>query len=260
MKVGLLMIATGRYVELADGVLESARRYFFARSDVTPFLFTDNLAPRGDAVLFEIEHEPWPMVTLKRFHYFTRHAAALRDMDYLFYIDVDMRFVAPCGDEILPGTEQALVAVEHPAFYRGHRGIGSRLIDRLTGGRWSSRPLPHKALPFERNPRSRACISDPEHRVYYYGGFNGGEAPAFLAMADTLRVAVDEDLANGIVARWHDESHLNRYLCGRSAKRLPPSYCYPESGYPHLHHLTPVIVALDKNHAYFRSADQAGSG
>jgi hypothetical protein len=259
MKIGLLMIATGRYVELADGVLESARRHFFAGRDVTRFLFTDR-GERPGAVSFAIEHEPWPMVTLKRFHYFSRYAEALSAMDYLFYIDVDMRFVAPCADEILPTREQRLVVTEHPDFYRGHRGIGSRLIDAVSGGRWSARPLPHKVFPFERDPRSTACISDPGHRAYYAGGFNGGAAHAFLQMAATLRDAVDQDLANNVIAVWHDESHLNRYMCGRNPKRLTPAYCYPESGYPHLRHLTPVIKALDKDHAYFRSETQAPSG
>jgi hypothetical protein len=212
-----------------------------------------------DAVPLEIEHEPWPMVTLKRYHYFTDYARNLGEMDYLFYVDVDMRFVARCADEILPDRVQKLVAVQHPAFYRGHRGFGSRLIDACTRGRWSSRPLPHKAFPFERNPSSLACISEREYRAYYYGGFNGGEAGAFLAMAATLRAAIDEDLHNGIVAVWHDESHLNRYLCGRTPKVLSPSYSYPESGYRHLRHLKPIIVALDKNHAYFRSEVHAGS-
>lgn len=256
MKIGLLMIATGKYVELAGGLLDSARRCFFAGFEVTPFLFTDTGELPG-TVSFPIEHEPWPMVTLKRFHYFSRHAAALREMDYLFYIDVDMRFVAPCGEEMLPTREQGLVVAEHPDYYRGHRGIGSRLIDAITGGRWSARPLPYKAFPFERDRRSAACISDPGHRAYYYGGFNGGEAGAFLEMAAALRGAIDEDLANGVIAVWHDESHLNRYMCGRNPKRLSPAYCYPESGYRHLRHLDPVIVALDKDHAYFRSEAQA---
>jgi len=259
VKIGLLTIATGRYVELVGGLLESARRYFFPAGDVTSFLFTDAAAARAGAVCLSVEHEPWPMVTLRRYHYFSRYAEALREMDYLFFVDVDMRFVAPCAGEILPTPVEGLVAVQHPAFYRGKRGIGASVIDACTGGRWSARPLPHKAFPFERDPRSLACISDSGHRIYYCGGFNGGEAPAFLEMAGALRDAVDEDLRNGIVAVWHDESHLNRYLCGRTPRTLTPSYTYPETGYPHLRHLEPRIVALDKDHAYFRSADQAGS-
>ena len=73
-------------------------------------------------------------------------------------------------------------------------------------------------------------------------------------MASTLRDAIEADRANGVTAVWHDESHLNRYLRAHPPKRLTPAYCYPESGWPHLAHLAPVIVALDKDHAYFRQA------
>ena len=252
--IGLMTMATGRYIELLDALLDSARRYFFSGAPVTTFVFTDAPQVAAGATLLPIEHEPWPMVTLKRFHYFTRYAQALSAMDYLFYIDADMRFVAPCAEEILPSAGEGLVAVQHPDFYRGHRGIGSRFFDALSGGRWSSRPLPHRTLPFERDPRSRACIPDERHRVYYYGAFNGGESAAYLSMAASLRDAVDDDLSRGVIAVWHDESHLNAYLCGRSPKVLTPIYAYPQSGYPHLRHLKPVILALDKDHAYFRDA------
>jgi hypothetical protein len=257
--VALMTMATGRYVELLDGLVESARRHFFAGAPRRIFVFTDaeGDAPpfaSGEVIPLAIEHEPWPMVTLKRFHYFTRYREALLEADYLFYIDVDMRFVADCGEEILPSGGSGLVAVRHPAFYRGHRGIASHALDALTGGRWSARPLPHRKLPFERNPQSRACVDDADHCVYYYGAFNGGESRAFLAMAERLRDAVEDDLARGIVAVWHDESHLNRYLCEHAPKSLTPAYAFPQSGYPHLSHLKPVIVALDKDHAYFRQA------
>ena len=258
-KVALMTMATGRYVELLGGLLESARRHFFAGGPRRTFVFTDATSDVGpfaaeDVTRLPIEHEPWPMVTLKRFHYFTRYRDVLLEADYLYYIDVDMRFVASCGEEILPTGGSGLVAVRHPAFYRGHRGIASRALDALTGGRWSERPLPHRKLPFERNPRSRAYVGDVDHRVYYYGAFNGGESRAFLTMAERLRAAVDDDLARGIVAVWHDESHLNRYLCEHAPKSLTPAYAHPQSGYPHLAHLAPVIVALDKDHAYFRQA------
>jgi hypothetical protein len=160
-KVALMTMATGRYVELLEGLLESARRHFFAGGCRRTFVFTDSpsgivSSASGEITPLAIEHEPWPSVTLKRFHYFTRYREALLEADYLYYIDVDMRFVADCGEEILPNGGSGLVAVRHPAFYRGHRGIASRALDALTGGRWSSRPLPHRKLPFERNPQSRA--------------------------------------------------------------------------------------------------------
>jgi len=253
VSIGLATIATGRYIELLPGWIESASTHFLPGENVELFVFTDNPAAAGAATALAIEHEPWPLVTLHRYRCFSDYAERFAHLDYLFFSDVDMRFVARCADEILPSAEEGLVAVEHPGFFRGHRGFASRALDALTGGRWSARPLPHARLPFERDARSTACVSDRSQRRYYAGGFNGGRTPAFLEMARALRDAIDIDRRNGVVAVWHDESHLNRYLHAHPPKRLTPAYCYPESVWSHLAHLTPVIVALDKDHAWFRA-------
>jgi hypothetical protein len=253
--IGLATIATGRYIELLAPLLESARKHFFRGASVKMFVFTDAPQVADDVLRLPIDHEPWPLVALHTYHYFTRYAPRFAGLDYLYFIDVDMRFVAPCAAEILPDSS-GLVGVEHPGYWRGHRGFASRAFDAVTAGRWSARPLPHAALPFERDPRSSACVSDPRHRYYYAGAFAGGRVDAFLEMAQALRDAVDADHRNGVIAVWHDESHLNRYYHAHPPKRLTPAYCYPESGYKHLKHLEPVILALDKDHAYFRAETQ----
>lgn len=51
---------------------------------------------------------------------------------------------------------------------------------------------------------------------YYCGGFNGGIAQEFIKMCEVLDCAIDKDLENGIVARWYDETHLNKYVCSLS--------------------------------------------
>lgn len=242
--IGLLIVATGRYVELLDSLLASARRHFFPGHRVTPFVFTDAASAIPDAVRVGIGHEPWPMVTLKRYHYFSAASALLQSQDFLFYVDVDMRFVADCGEEILPGEVERLVGVRHPGYYRRRRW-------------WSLAREPSvsaERLPFERDPRSLACIADRSHRTYYAGGFNGGYADSFLTMARSIRDAVDLDLERGIVAVWHDESHLNRYFHVQRPKALTPAYCYPDPPYRNLRGLRPVLLALSKDHAYFRES------
>lgn len=246
LRIGLLSIATGRYLEFLPEFTRSARRYFFADHDVTHFVFTDAARLNVPAVRLPIRHENWPLVTLKRYHYFSSQADILSDFDYLFYVDVDMRFVAPCGEEILPSAVQRLVGVEHPWCYRRRDGLA----------RWLTR---RPRLPFERDRRSLACVDDPSHKVYYAGGFNGGRADSVLTMARSLRDAIDHDLARGIVAVWHDESHLNRYFYVHKPRTLAPSYCYPEEGYPNLKHLQPVLIARAKDHAYFRATGTGAS-
>ena len=64
---------------------------------------------------------------------------------------------------------------------------------------------------------------------YCNGGFNGGKTEVFMKMADTIAERVDEDLKNNVVALWHDESHMNRYLIDNPPTLdLDPTYCYAE--------------------------------
>jgi hypothetical protein len=70
-------------------------------------------------------------------------------------------------------------------------------------------------------------------------------------MSRKIRENIDTDLQKDIIAIWHDESHLNRYLISNQqlTKTLLPSYCYPESWnlpYPK------KILALDKDHEAIR--------
>jgi hypothetical protein len=250
-KIGLLVIATGRYRQFLDGLLESATRFFMPQHQVTRFIFSDSAADFAHTVRIPVKHAKWPHMTLNRYHLFAQHAPLLQSMDYLFYVDVDMKFASFCGDEILPATVDRLTGVEHPAFFR-RTSTAARALHAVSGGRWGSRRLDYPELPFEKNPLSLACVPWAKDATYYAGGFNGGFTDSFLSMASGLRDAIDHDRSRNMVAIWHDESHLNRYFWLRKPKRLSPAYCYPESGYPHLRGIQPVVIALDKDHAYFR--------
>jgi histo-blood group ABO system transferase len=111
---------------------------------------------------------------------------------------------------------------------------------------------------YERRPESTAYIPYGQGKMYYAGGFNGGKVENFLKMAEVIVNNVNTDFDNGIIAEWHDESHLNRYLLDTPPTvELTPSYCYPEAvrfnsigwDVP----FEPKIIALEKNHNVIRS-------
>ena len=61
--------------------------------------------------------------------------------------------------------------------------------------------------------QSRAYLAASAARLCYFaGGFLGGRTPEFVHLARAIRAAVDADDARELVAVWHDESHLNKYL------------------------------------------------
>ena len=202
----------------------------------TFFYFTDfpEDFPK-DVFQFKIERKGFPGDTLLRYHYFAAAKEMLSQVDVLYYLDVDMLIVDQVGNEILPTAEKSLIGTAHPGFYNNYT---------------PSAPL---GSP-ESRKESTAYIDASEHRpCYWAGGFNGGTSAEFLRMSETIRDNIDADYNRDLIALWHDESHLNRYLVSNQeqVKTLLPSYCYPESwslDYPK------KILALDKDHERIRNS------
>lgn len=226
--VGLLIMATGRYIEFVDPLIKSANQHFCPGHHVTYFVFTDGLLPPQDNIVcFYQKRLGWPFDTMKRNHVYASHREAYEGIDYLFACDADMLFVDTVGEEIFGER----VATLSPGFAPGS-------------------PFPRLRGAYETNPKSTACVNDDEGDAYYAGGFFGGSTVEFLKIADTTDANIDIDLSNGIVAVWHDESHWNRYCIDHPPTVvLSPSYCYPENWkIPY----TKRLLALDKNHAEIR--------
>jgi histo-blood group ABO system transferase len=224
MKIGLLIIATNKYTQFLQPLIESSDK-FFIPGDVTYFVFTNKdveLSSNRNIVKINVEHREWPWMTLGRYKIFSENSDTLSKMDYLFYCDADMKFVDFVGDEILSDR----VATQHPGYYE------------------------RRGTP-ETNPASLACVNSNEDMQYFAGGFNGGASTEYLKMAKQISNNIDIDYSNGLIAVWHDESHMNRYFIdNKPTKILSPSYCYGESmNIPFERRL----IALDKNHSEVRS-------
>lgn len=224
--IGILLIATGKYVSFLDQFIDSAEKYFMRGPNykITYFVFTDAKYDRPNVLRIYQRHRKFPYPTLMRYHIFLNSRKILSKMDYLFYCDVDTRFVGPVGKEILG----KLVATRHGLFY----------------------DIERKNFTYENREESRAYISSSEGKYYFCGGFNGGLAKFYLEMAQHIANSIDLDIKNKITAVWHDESHLNRYFVDYPPdKILHPGYCYPEGGnIP----FAPFLIALDKDHASMR--------
>lgn len=190
MRIGLCIIATGRYKQFLEEVLTSSERFFCVGHDVQRIVFTDIHevhSPRVRGYHWRhIDHEPWPGPTLHRYRTMLGAADVLTTCDYIFYLDVDSRFVRPVGSEILGD----LVATIHPGFAES----------------------PRQAFTYDTCPMSTAHVSQREGRRYYCGGFQGGRTAVYMGAMEAMarNIAIDE--AKGVTACWHDESHWNRYL------------------------------------------------
>ena len=157
MRIGLNLIATGKYVDFLDPIIESAVNNFFPNEDVSYIIHT-NQTDRDfhkNCIVNKIDSEPWPNPTLKRFHYFLMKEDVIRGLDFCFYVDVDSLFVNPVD---LPLKEMhGIIPTLHPGFY-GTSGTP------------------------ERRPESKAYIPPGSNNLYFCGGFFGGDKDSISQM------------------------------------------------------------------------------
>ena len=67
---------------------------------------------------------------------------------------------------------------------------------------------------------------------YCCGGFQGGSSKEYLKLCETISANIDQDDKKGILAIYHDESHVNRYFVDNPPTRiLNAGYCAPESAW-----------------------------
>ena len=199
--IGLLVCATGKYAQFLGPLLDSTDKFFCTNHNVTYFVFTDNKSFEHDnMVKIEQKKIGWPYDSMMRYRMYLEQKDLYQDIDYLFAVDADMRFVDTVGDEILG----ELVGTQHPWFI-GKRGT------------------------YETNPASVAYVAPNEGKTYFHANPFGGKKESFLSMIATLHENIKLDAASGVIAKWHDESHLNRYYIDNPPTNvLNPGYAYPE--------------------------------
>ena len=231
MKICILTIATNKYLQFVEKLYDDIAEKFVPGAEINCLLFTDHeIEETSDNVrVHYIDHEPWPMPTLKRYNYFVKEKDYILEHDYCFYLDADMRIDAPVGEEVLSD----LVATQH-----GYQSMH-----------------PKEQMSYDRNPECLAYVAPGDEVTYYAGGFNGGKTTKFMEMAEVIADRVNKDLEKDIIALWHDESHMNRYMIDNPPTlALNPEYCYAEefigTQYPFQN---PKIIALKKNHSELRS-------
>ena len=205
VKIGVCVIATARYRMYVRPLLRSIRRNFLTGHEVTVFLFTDGEVREEPGLrVIQVEHSEWPGMAIRRYPIFREHTRQFEDMEYLYYLDADMRVIGKVGKEILG----ELVGTLHPGFH----------------------DKPRAKFTYERRPQSSAMIPPEEGTSYFCGAFQGGRTGKYLEAVRVMAERIDADEAAGVTAVWHDESHWNRYLVDCPPTLiLSPSYCwYPD--------------------------------
>lgn len=234
MRRGVVCIGTGTYSQFVPALEANiadlgAADVMFCLTDDADLLRRPHSKRSGlEALRLPWGRLPWPMPTLFRYHAMRAYAPVFREhVTHLLYCDVDMRVVR----DIRGLFVDSVVAVAHP---------GTTQQD--------GRPY-----PYESNRSSRAFFEVGPCATYVAGGVQGGPVDEYLAAVEDCAQAVTADHLAGITARWHDESHWNRYVnTTESVRIVGADYCWPETWQVPSHMPLPRILALDKEHHALR--------
>ena len=116
--MGLLLIATNKYYRFLQDLITSADQYFLKNDgmEITYYILSDQvpkIQTNRQIIYIPIEHKPFPYASMDRFKHFSKNATTLSQEDYLYYVDVDCKFVDVVGQEIIGD----LVGVRHCGYY-----------------------------------------------------------------------------------------------------------------------------------------------
>lgn len=233
MKIAVLYICTGKYHIFFKDFYKSSEKFFIPEAEKSYFVFSDHkeLAEYAKVRFIYKECEGFPNDSLFRFRTFLTVEKELLEYDYVFFFNSNMQFMSSVDKNILPGEKDGYLCCldaeydkvyPHPCFY-----------------------------PYERRKESAAYVPRGLGKYrYYHAGVNGGRVKEYLEMCRTLKKRINSDYSKGIVALYHDESHVNKYLTEHQCLSLSEAYGTAE-GSPNENKAKIIIVDKTKFSSYF---------
>ncbi|MDO4754713.1 MAG: glycosyltransferase [Parabacteroides sp.] len=228
MKIGIIYMAIGIYEEFWKEFYPSCECFFCADAEKGYEVFTDS----ENLMEMKLRNVTWHKVRNRGFIYNVSAKSSFicsisekleREYEAVFFLNGNFKFVAPvCMDEVLPDEENDGLTALSFSHYRERN--------------------PNE-LPYDRNPDCQAYIPFDHGTRYYQGGLYGGRTKEVIRMSEWIRNRIDADLGKKIIARWHDESYVNRYLLDKNPLLLDETYAFVSEIMPFRPH---KAVVLDK--------------
>ncbi|KAG7460076.1 hypothetical protein MATL_G00217400 [Megalops atlanticus] len=212
--IATTVFAVGKYIQFLRDFLETAEKYYLSGLRVHYYVFTDQpqevprvelAVGRNISIIQVPKYSRWQEISLRRMEIIQRtiEERIHIEADYIFCMDVDMKFHSRWGPETL-GT---LVGVLHPWYYEFTR-------DQFT---------------YERRPESAAYIPMEEGDFYYMAAVFGGSVKEVHALTKKCHEHLEVDKSKDLEAIWQEESHLNWYLLyNKPTKVLSPEYLWDD--------------------------------
>ncbi len=255
--VGVMSVATNLYLDYWKSMVQSAEIISKPEDEVTFFVFTDNLSEaeifaRGlknvKVRAFEINPYRWPEATLLRYQIFASRMDQM-NTDVLMHLDADMLISKNPWARVKQKLDSEKVClVSHPGYWRpiGSRRIWLYVCHPLLAYRDLRIRMRQGGLgAWESDPISTAYVPRKFRRNYFCGGTWFGTHDAIKELVFILSQQVTADLGKHYIAKWHDESHINRWAIENHHTTENPELCFDET-YPQIKHLTHSIIAVRK--------------
>ncbi|KAJ7997402.1 hypothetical protein DPEC_G00228610 [Dallia pectoralis] len=214
LTIATTVFAVGKYNRFLRDFLESAEKHFMVGLNVSYFVFTDLPGDVPNVTLgvgrqLTVNKVPkfdrWQEISLRRMELIQTAIEEYihQRAEYIFCLDVDMKFHGRVGPEALG----KLVAAIHPWFYH----------------------LPRNQFTYERREISTAYIPQDQGDFYYQANIFGGAMEDVHRLTKTCRENLEMDKSVGVEAAWQEESHLNWYLWkNKPTKLLSPEYVWDD--------------------------------
>lgn len=211
MKVAILYVGIGKYIDFWQGFYLSCEQFFLSNAEKQYFVFTDApKIPYDSEIKVKTIYQQdmgWPGNTLLRYRFFMRIIEELKTFDYVYFFNGNVLFLTPIEEKEFCPADDRLLVVGHHHYWDKNRFEYS----------------------YDRNEKSCAYIPFGEGEYYVCGGINGAKSQKYISFIREMYERIEKDNSIGVVALWHDESHINRYIIDHpDIMLLPPEYCYPE--------------------------------
>ena len=196
MRIAVTYICTGKYEMFWDTFYKTCEEHFYPGHAKEYFVFTDSeriIHQKLENVrVYYQAKSGWPYDTLLRYNWFCTVQDHLAEFDYCYYINANSEFIRDVTEQSIPfpTSDKPLVLSIHPRFYDDELG---------------------ETFHPERNPESLAYVPVGTKCRSHCGAFWGATSKEFIKMSCILRDRTAKDLQKGIIAVWHDQSHLIKY-------------------------------------------------
>jgi len=272
ISIGIIMIATNEYLDLWKSTALDLDQFAFQKNFKKSIHLFTNKATEAESWAFvnlknynlfcyNIKGWGWPEATLLRYKFIASLPEnALEEV--LIYLDSDMQIKGDFGPDLLNEIKrESIFVVDHPGYAVGRHGIlkfisfvkAPRLFKNLVAKYVSSS---RGMGDWETNEMSTAYV-EPEKRFrYVHGAIWGGYKEALCKMCNTLAINVDVDLKRNYIAKWHDESHLNKFTSENEVTYLSNEFSN-YSKYKNLNHINSFIYTRIKPNFFGRTSTKS---